>query len=416
MMRAITMTVLSAALGAGAVGAAVTLKPAAASSESIDRERHPGPDSGRVAILLDALGKTDPVVCELIGDQIGNFWNSGERGGVGRLAATPTSLQAAKDSIGGHITDPRAINRLVSELSAPNPCVRRVASKMLGNSAIAAGRLRTLLGDASPTIREAAAHAAGVGEVRDVLAALENSLGDRDASVAAMAAWAIGEIEDRSSIPALVKAMKGEPRVRLAAIWAIGQIDDKNAAPEVIPALRDADAVTRALAADVLGELESPASIAPLERALGDDSDARVREAAARALGELSAASSATVLGHALSDADIAVRRAAAAALGELDDLHTAPPGLVAALQSTDAELRENAASALAEIADPTTASALVGLLSDKNRDIRKHAVEALGEIGTPVAVAGLTRALEDRDAEVRRAAVEALGESKERN
>jgi len=129
MMRALTMTVVSAALGAGAIGAAVTLKPAVTSTESaVDHDRRPGPDSGRVAILLDALGKTDPVVCELLGDQIGNFWNSGERGGVGRLAATPASLQAAKDSIGGRITDPRAIDRLVSELSAPNPCVRHSSS------------------------------------------------------------------------------------------------------------------------------------------------------------------------------------------------------------------------------------------------------------------------------------------------
>jgi len=335
MMRVISMLALSAALGAGAIGAAVTLKPAAPSNESADHEGRPGPDSGRVAILLDALGKTDPVVCELLGDQIGNFWNSGENFGVGGFAATSLSLRAAKDSIGGHITDPRAINLLVSELGAPNPCVRRVASKMLGNSAVAAGRLRSLLGDGSPTVREAAAHAAGVGEKRDVLAALETSLGDRDATVAAMSAWAIGEIEDKSSIPALVRSMKGsERRVRLAAIWALGQIDDKSAATEVIPALRDGDAAIRAMAADVLGELESKASIAPLERLLADDSDPRAREAAARALGELSAASSATVLGRALSDPDIAVRRVAAAALGELDDLHTAPPGLVAALQS----------------------------------------------------------------------------------
>jgi len=76
---------------------------------------------------------------------------------LGRFAGTPPSLQAAKDSIGGHITDPRAIDRLVVELSAPNACVRRIASKMLGNSAIATGRLRTLLGDASPIVREAAA-------------------------------------------------------------------------------------------------------------------------------------------------------------------------------------------------------------------------------------------------------------------
>ena len=385
-MRAITMTVLAAALSAGAVGAAVTLKPTATSTESAgDHDRRAGPDSGRVAILLDALGKTDPVVCELLGDQIGNFWNGGERGGVGRLAATPASLQAAKDSIGGRITDPRAIDRLVRELSAPNPCVRRVASKMLGNSAIAASRLRALLGDASPTVREAAAHAAGVGEVHDVRTTLESSLGDRDAGVAAMAAWAIGEIEDRSSIPALARAMRGgEPRVGLAAIWALGQIDDKNAAADVIPALRDANAVTRAMAADVLGELENPASIAPLERALADDSDARVREAAARALGELSAASSATVVGHALwtRTSQCAARpRPRWASSTTCTRRHPDWSPRCSRATPSCASMRR-ARSPKSPIRQRR--SALVGLLSDTSRDIRKHAVEALGEIGPP--------------------------------
>ena len=277
-MRTISFLLASAALGAGAVGAALKLEPSAPTPSSHhDSDQRPGPDSGRVAILLDALGRTDPVICELIGDQIGNFWNSGERGGVGRLVATTPALQAAKDSIGGHVSDPRAIERLVSELGASSGCVRRVASKMLGNSEIASARLRTLLGDPSPAVREAAVHAAGIGERRELRDALESALGDRTVAVAAMAAWALGEVEDRASIPALERAMRGsEPRVRLAAIWALGQLDDARVAPEVIPALRDADAAIRGMAADVLGELESKEAIAPLERALASDADARV--------------------------------------------------------------------------------------------------------------------------------------------
>src|SRR5439155_15752384 len=33
-----------------------------------------GADSARVATLLAALARTDPVICDLIGDQLGNFW------------------------------------------------------------------------------------------------------------------------------------------------------------------------------------------------------------------------------------------------------------------------------------------------------------------------------------------------------
>ncbi|HKH91500.1 MAG TPA: hypothetical protein VKA54_06840, partial [Gemmatimonadaceae bacterium] len=77
-MRAIPVILVSAVLGAGAIGAAVKLGPASPSAASHEEwDRRPGPDSGRVAILLDALGRTDPLVCELIGDQLGNFWNGG---------------------------------------------------------------------------------------------------------------------------------------------------------------------------------------------------------------------------------------------------------------------------------------------------------------------------------------------------
>ena len=77
-MRAIPVLLASAVLGAGAIGAAVTLdSPSIAASPHFDGPQRPGPDSGRVAILLDALGKTDPVVCELIGDQLGNFPGKG---------------------------------------------------------------------------------------------------------------------------------------------------------------------------------------------------------------------------------------------------------------------------------------------------------------------------------------------------
>ncbi len=39
-----------------------------------------GADSARVATLLAALAHTDLVICDLIGDQLGNFWMGGEPG------------------------------------------------------------------------------------------------------------------------------------------------------------------------------------------------------------------------------------------------------------------------------------------------------------------------------------------------
>ena len=417
-MRAAVIVLVSTALGAGAIGAAVKLNPPAAAAFSADHDwekSRPGPDSGRVAVMIDALGRTDPVVCELIADQLGNFWFGGGREGVGRLAASSATVQIAKDSIGGSITDQRAINRLVTELDGSNGCTRRVASKLLGNSAITTARLNALLSDPSANVRESAALAAGSGERHDAVPALERALDDRSPPVAAMSAWALGEIEDHTSVPALVKLVRaGDTRVRLSAMWALGQIEDTRAVPDIIANLRDANTMIRVMSADVLGDFEKADAIGPLERALASDADAKVRAEAAESLGQISSPASGPALGRALSDADITVRRAAAEALGDLDELHVAPAGLVAALSANDPELRYRAAKSLSSIADPATTQALIGILSSPDAELRKDAVEALGNIGSPVAVQALTKALSDLDPEVRKAAAEALGEIKD--
>lgn len=418
-MRAIPVALISGALGAGAIGAAVKLNPAPA-HVSVDHDwekSRPGPDSGRVAILIDALGRTDPVVCELIGDQLGNFW-WGNSSGVGRLAAASAAVQVAKDSTSGTITDPRAINRLVAELDGPNACTRRVASKLLGNSTVSAARLNNLLTDASANVRESAALAAANSEHKEVVPALQRALDDQSPAVVAMAAYALGELEDKTSVPALVKLVRSvNEHVRLTAIWALGQLEDARAVPAIITTLRDPNVSIRRMSADVLGEFDDSGktqAIAPLELALQGDADAEVRAQAASSLGQISSPSSAVALGKALSDPDVAVRRAAAEAIGELDEVRVAPAGLVAALSSTDPELRYRAAKAIASIADPATTSAVIGILSSPDAELRKDAVEALGKIGTQPAVQAITKALNDRDPEVRKAAAEALGEIKD--
>lgn len=446
-MRAVHAVALAlAVVGGGAIVTAnITRETVDISSGGPGRA---GADSARVATLLTALGKTDPVICDMIGDQLGNFWMGGSGAGLGRFSDAPAGVQGAKDSLAGRITDPRALQLLIGTLGTSNSCVRRVAAKLLGQSAVSTTVLGGLLDNPSPLIRESAAYAVGQGggERRELRGTLERRLADTASGPAGMAAWALGEIQDPAAGPALQAGVRSaSPRVRLASVWALGQFEDASYAKDIVPLLRDGDPVMRATVAEALGQMKSPrvgaaligaltdrndavrlaavsalgdmeerSAVGPLEGLLLNDSDPEVRRECADALGNLSAARSLDPLAKALGDPDVEVQRAAADAIGDLDDVTKAPAALVRATTSQDLELRRNATHALAHIGDGATVQALVDRLGDDDKDVRLAAVEGLGEMDVAAAIPGLTRALNDRDPEVRRAAAEALGKTPE--
>ena len=381
--RQVVVLVGAIAVATWGVTSARSLSNPVVSNFERDDSQRPGPDSARIAGLLDALGKTDRVVCEMVADQIGNFWMDDDGSGLGRFSDVATAARSAKDSLAGRVTNAGAINFLASRMNADDPCVRRLAAKMLGRSTVKADRLLQLLDDGAPRISEAAAFAIGSGERKEARAALERTVTSRGGAVAAMAAWALGEIHDSGSVPVLVKALRSENgRVRHAAMYA-------------------------------LGEIRADAALGEIERLLHTDPDVPVRVAAARAIGEIGAESSVHALSGALDDGAAPVRYAAAAAFSELHDVHKAPEALVRAATGNDAKLRRIAARALTEIADPATINVFIGMLTSDDRELRLAGVHALREISSPRSVADLVRMLKDPDAEVRRAAAEVLGELK---
>lgn len=415
------LVVLLGAVGVGTAAAATTMMtiagPPAPQSITIGdwRDERPGPDSARVARLLQTMGQTDPVACEMLSDQIGNFWWGGDEWGIGRLSDARNDTRAAKDSVSGRVSDPAAIRHLVSSLAEDDPCVRRTAAKMLGNSTITDDVLARLFDDPSVRVREAALYAAGHEERPALRSRLENVLGVRDEAVAAMAAWALGQLEMVESVGTLSNALeRGGPRLKINAAWALGQIEDARAVGPLRGVLRDPDPILRATAVQALGDIESMGSAGDVERVLREDRDRRVRLEAIYALGNIESMSSLDVLASVLDGNDVEMSIAAIEAIDNLDEINSAPAGLVRAVSSQQPELRKVAAMALGHIADPQTVPALIGLLRDPDAEVRLAAVEGLGEIGTPAAKPGLTRALEDANAEVRRAAVEALAEIEE--
>jgi HEAT repeat protein len=260
------------------------------------------------------------------------------------------------------------------------------AAKLLGNSAVATDALGRLLDVESARVREAALRAVGATERTELRTRVERMLGAREPAVAAMAAWVLGEFEQRASVPALRRALgHQQPQVRLTAAWALGSIEDGSA-------------------------------VADLEGLVVRDSDRRVRLAAIEALGELQQNRSRDVLLGVLNGRDLEASVAAVEAIGELDDLDAAPPAIVRALESAHIPLRHAALYVLVEIEDDRLVPVLLPHVNDSDPDVRVHVIEALGELKARNAVPALTRALNDPNADVRRAAVEALAEIGERD
>jgi HEAT repeat protein len=411
-----TILLVAGALAAGTIGTAAVLLPPGSVPVKAEPpwEVRPGPDSARVAAFLAAMEAADPVACEVLADAVGNGWWWGGAP-PGRFADAPAAARAARDSLSGQVRDAGALRRLTATLGHEDPCVRRAAAAMLGESTVDDAVLQTALADPSPRIREAALHAAGHAERPTLRARSEALLGDRDESVATMAAWALGQLEDAASVGPLAAALeRGGTRLRATAAWALGEIEDTKAVPALRKALRDREAAVRAEAADALGDIESPEPAEDLERLVGSDPDRRVRLEAIQALGDIEVARSAPALAAVLDGNDIELSVAAAEAIANLDDLGQAPAPLVRAASASDPHLRHAVAQALGEIADPATVAALTRLLGDADPEVRRAAVEGLGEIGSRDAVPALTRALSDPDPEIRRAVAEALGEIEE--
>jgi len=349
-MRALPL-VVSAVVALGMTGA----EGVTTAMVSRDRDRSPGPDSARVEAYLGALKATDRMLCEMVVDQVGNFWNSSGDFRVGLLADGSRTWEPARDSLYGRVTDPAAVRRLTRGLDDPNPCLRRAAAKLIGRGVPGTlGVIRDALRSSSERVREAAALAAGQQEPVALGEDLVRATRDQSIAVVAMATWALGELERPEYAGRLSElAQHTDPRVRRAAARSLGQIEaPARIVPVLLPLLRDSDNGVRYYAASGLGDQEDPRAATGLAGLLSD-SDTRVRHAAAEALSNLDdmeqvPASVVDALGRALGDADWEFRKAVVEAMAHIPG-EQVTPHLLRALRDASPEVRKAAAEALGE-------------------------------------------------------------------
>ncbi len=180
-------------------------------------------------------------------------------------------------ALAGHVGDLRTAR---AGRSDPAPSVRITSLGALARlGSLTDEDLRVALADAEPAVRRRACELARDHPAVDI----SRQLGDTDSSVVEMAAWAMGERVESSSVAALAAlacARSGhpDPLCREAAVASLGAIGDTAGLPAVIDALDDKPAIRRR-AAVALAAFDGPAAEAALRRCL-EDRDWQVRQVA----------------------------------------------------------------------------------------------------------------------------------------
>jgi HEAT repeat protein len=228
-------------------------------------------------------------------------------------------------------------------------------------------------------------------------------LGEEGEGVNSKVYPAVLEMGERA-VPFLLEEVGTDDRIRREhVVAALGNLKAKKAAEPIADILGDADLQRRYVAAWALGEIGDPATVPALVKAL-DDNDGEVRRHAVRALIRFGGAAVPPLVAYLpgatprggtgavralgdigdpraveplLAQVNGPVRQEVFLALGKLKDPR-AEAALVAGLADPDWKIRMNAAMALGPLGSPGAVSALKKTLEDEVTVVREWSARSL--------------------------------------
>lgn len=266
-----------------------------------------------------------------------------------------------------------------------------------------------LLRGGSPAVRASAARALGRIQNRGSVPALVQALGDRSPSVRHEAAFGLALVGDSAAAPAIVARLAAEPdtATRVALITALGYMGARNGSPAIARELQSRRSSDRWAAAFAAARVRDSSLVEPLARA-SKDSRSEMRWRVAYALGRIGDPHAGPALQALLEDKDPLVRSMAARAAGDAHD-STAVEALRKRVTDKPWRVRANAAHSLGVLKATAAAPELRALLRDPNPHVRWEAALALGAIRDTGAAEALTAALRDSASGVAQGAAIAL-------
>jgi len=217
----------------------------------------------------------------------------------------------------------------------------------------------------------------------------------------------LGNIADKKSVHALIKAFKGdfEVFVRMTAAESLGKIGDMEAVESLTAALEeDKKWVIRRSAASALGRFRNTEVNASLISVLKEDKNPFVRAEAAKSLGMIGDKSAVTVLKKALKDTALVPN----IKNGKIVEVKRV------VVEAATAALKELGEKANPDILDFDWVKDAIQCLEDNrifDKNVRSKAAWMIGLSGDKRAFQPLMSAAGDEESQVRRAAVGALSD-----
>src|SRR5829696_398630 len=275
--------------------------------------------------------------------------------------------------------------------------------------------LQKLFSNPSPLIRKRAALAAGRIGNEDSISALTNLLEqDKDVSVRAMAAFALGEVESEAGANALLATLKSATapaELQARAIEALGKIAgalpkeqeprQRELGAAILDALKPESFPSTILFGLTAALRARPANAGPVIATFLTHANPRVRADAANALARLRLKDGNEQLRKLLvSDIDPIVRANAARVLGVTEDKQSYEAVLARAVGDSDSRVRVSSIRALASLKDSRAVEALLArgnLLTLKPLTSRPVELNEILEIATTLG--GLLAQKEDQTA-----------------
>jgi HEAT repeat protein len=140
---------------------------------------------------FDGIRGANPVLCEIVLSSF-NSWSSSrapDRDSVSWNVGMVVHRRVASEQL---------IPDLVTQMRSTDPCVSRVAARLLGRSNVESAKtaLLTALRDDNAQVRQLAAIGIGFSEDSTATRPLVRALGDRDDRVRAAVAWALGAVHN----------------------------------------------------------------------------------------------------------------------------------------------------------------------------------------------------------------------------